>query len=201
MEIETQKPFGNLEDYSVDAPYVFNPQLKEQAVYEFTDAEERRLSEWEDYFAKQVEIFGMLMENIYRSFPKLRDGATEQRIMKHQEITRKIVDDEGVVQSLYSAIWKPEECQPSWPEAAKIDSRWAIYRWVQAKLLFALDAGVKYQGSMPTSMSKKTYRRFEHDMIDLEYLVQGVLQGSFATKEVKLKNWFVMLRPDGEILS
>jgi len=200
VEIESHKPYCILEDYSVDAPYLFNPKFKEKSVYELTDAANSLLSEWEQYFAKQVKCLGMLMENIYLNFPKLSKGSTEQRAQKHKEIESKIVGDEGVVRFLYDAIWQPGKSQPPWPHPEKIDLCWAVYRWVQVNLLFALDASVKSQGVMPRSMSTKTYTKFEHDMIDLEYFVQGVLQGSFATKEVKLKNWFIMLRPDGEIL-
>ncbi|ASJ76197.1 hypothetical protein IMCC3135_30740 [Granulosicoccus antarcticus IMCC3135] len=200
-EIETQEPFGVLEDYSVDAPYFFNPKFKEQSAYDFTDTETRLLGEWEKYFAEQVKLLSGWMENLYVNFPKLKEGSTEQRSLKHKEIEAKIVGDEDVIRLLYDAIWQPEKSKPPWPRADTIDSHWALYRWVQAKLLFALDAGVRYQGSMPKPMSTKTYTKFEHDMIDLEYLVQGVLQGSFATKEIKLKNWFLVLRPDGEVLA
>lgn len=200
-EFESHLPYGELLDYVVDAPYVFNPKFKKLSVYEFTSAERRLLEQWENYFSKQVELLGELMGNISLNFPKLHDGATEERILKYSEIEEKIVGDSDVVLFLYDAIWQPGRNQPSWPAATAIDSSWAIYRWVQAKLLFTLDSCAKYNGALPVPMSRNTFLKFEHDMIDLEYLVHGVLQGAFATKDVKLQRWFQMLRPEGELLS
>ena len=85
------------------------------------------------------------------------------------------------------------------PLGESIDEKWAIYRWVQVQLLFALDVHVRYQGNIPTPLSSNVYEKMEHDVLDAEQLILGCLEGAFATRENKHKRWWRLLCPDGRL--
>ena len=200
-EIESYANFNRLQEFSINIPYIFNPNLQCDSKYKFTPAERKLLDSWEKYFAERVSRFIILMSDVYASFGNLRSGSSSDRKEKLKEIEEVIATDAEVVCCLYDAICQPELHEPKWPTGDTIDPTWALYRWFQIKILFALDSGFRYQGNPPSPLTEKAYNKFEHDMIDMEYLVHGVLQGALATNENKLSRWFKMLKPDGELLT
>ena len=80
-----------------------------------------------------------------------------------------------------------------------IDENWALYRWLQVQLLFALDVFVRYQGKSPDIENPRIYERMEHDVLDTQLLMLGCLEGAFATREKKLKRWWSLLCPKGSL--
>lgn len=95
-----------------------------------------------------------------------------------------------MVRELYGAIRK--DFMPS-PDA--IDPRWLFFRWMQVHLLAGVDFIYRYGHSACVTSSK-----LPNDFIDLEYLVIGLVAGAFATREKRLRRWFRLLSPDGELL-
>jgi hypothetical protein len=96
----------------------------------------------------------------------------------------------------YGSLETPAGERPL-PPAKIVTEDWALLRWQQIQLLFALDAYCRYGGRVPETLSGKAYEKVEHDVLDAHYLLLGVLEGSFATREKKLQKWFGLLRPDG----
>jgi hypothetical protein len=76
---------------------------------------------------------------------------------------------------------------------------WALFRWLQVQLLFAIDVYCRYGGKLPDVLTPKWYEKMEHDVLDAQYLILGVLEGSFATREKKLQRWWSPIRPDGAL--
>lgn len=64
-------------------------------------------------------------------------------------------------------------------------------------MLFALDLKVKYPGGLASVMSPKLREKLRHDVLDAQYLMLALLEGAFATKEKKMCEWWVRLKPDG----
>ena len=42
--------------------------------------------------------------------------------------------------------------------------------------------------------------KLQHEVIDMEYVVLGVLQGALATKDKRMGAMFTLLRPDGAVV-
>lgn len=88
--------------------------------------------------------------------------------------------------------------------ADKLDARWALFRWVQARVLHGLVLLFRH----PPNTSPPKPERMEHDVNDMEYLILAAHCGALATKESKpeprqasLKWRFELLRPDGVLIS
>ena len=77
---------------------------------------------------------------------------------------------------------------------------WTIYRWLQVQLLYALDLLERHGELAADTITPRQRERFQHDVIDMEYVVLGVLQGALATKDKRMTGMFMLLRSDGVVL-
>lgn len=86
------------------------------------------------------------------------------------------------------------------PPRRLLTEKWAIYRHLQVQFLFALDLYARFGTALAEPMSAEKEEEIEHDVLDAQYMLVGVLEGAFATNERKLQRWFRLLRPDGLLL-
>jgi hypothetical protein len=86
------------------------------------------------------------------------------------------------------------------PPRKLLTDKWAIYRWLQVQFLFALDLYARFGTTLSEPMSAEKEEEIEHDVLDAQYMLIGVLEGAFATEERKLQRWFRLLQPDGLLL-
>ncbi len=86
------------------------------------------------------------------------------------------------------------------PPAETTTDDWALYRYLQMQMLFALDVYVRYQGRRPEIASPAVFERMEHDVLDAQVAMLGCLEGALATRETKLKRWFRLVAPDGILI-
>ena len=77
---------------------------------------------------------------------------------------------------------------------------WALYRWTQVTLLYALELLEKHGQLAPEKLTTTQREKFQHDVIDMQYVVLGVLQGALASKDKRMRAMFKLLRPDGAVL-
>ena len=117
----------------------------------------------------------------------LRPGGPREKV---DELMAAVVSDQQMIRDLYAAIR-----QPDMPPADQIDSRWAFYRRMQVHLYAGIDFIWRYGHSAEVTSSK-----LPNDYLDLEYLILAALAGALATRETRLRRWFMELRPDGELL-
>ena len=75
-----------------------------------------------------------------------------------------------------------------------------MYRWVQVQLLYVLELLEKHGRLIPEMLTRSQRERLRHDVIDMEYLILGVLQGALASKDRRMRTMFTLLRPDGAVL-
>ncbi len=131
-------------------------------------------------------------------FPGLLEGSDANRTIARNTAESAIAGDIDSLRDLYRQLSSPVG-ESSFPPAELIEVEWAIVRWLQIKLLFGLDNYCRYPHTIPDTSSNKIYERLEHDVLDAQYLTLGVLEGSFATSEKKLKKWFHLLCPTGTL--
>jgi len=77
---------------------------------------------------------------------------------------------------------------------------WALYRWMQVTLLYAIELLEKHGQLAPEKLTTKQRQKLQHDVIDMQYVVLGVLQGALASKDKRMRAMFKLLRPDGAVL-
>ena len=76
----------------------------------------------------------------------------------------------------------------------------ALYRWTHVTLLYALELLEKHGQLAPEILTMKQREKLQHDVIDMQYVVLGVLQGALASKDKRMRAIFRLLRPDGAVL-
>jgi hypothetical protein len=86
------------------------------------------------------------------------------------------------------------------PPRKLLTEKWAIYRHLQVQFLFALDLYARFGPALAAPLPAASEEQIEHDVLDSQYMLIGVLEGAFATQERKLQRWFGLLRPDGLLL-
>lgn len=104
----------------------------------------------------------------------------------------------GSLRMFYQTLESPPGERPL-PPLSILTDEWAIYRFFQVQMMFAVDLYVRYNGVVPDTFSTSVYEKLEHDVLDAQLMILGILQGAFATKENKLKRWWSLLCPDGQL--
>jgi len=196
VEIDTHKPSGlpsqNIEEFE----FTFNEKLTREDYSPPPDAQ-TEIDEETSRLESSVYSFLERTKVIPSFFPNLLRGNQTERDKAHMEAEALIVSPQSLT-SLLSEI-KPPAGEKELPPATTLNNNWAIYRWLQVQLLFALDVHVRYQGNIPEKLGPKVFTRMEHDVLDAELLALGCLEGNFATKENKHKRWWKLLCPSGEL--
>lgn len=196
LEIDTHKAAGLPSTHKDSITFQFNDRLVEADYVPPSDA----LQAIEDETARikgAVHSFLDKIEHIPSFFPSLLKGTSAEQKRAHQEAEEALASPRALFPFI-SQLTPPPGEKPL-PPVESMTEQWAIYRWIQVQLLFALDVYVRYQGNPPEALSQSVFERMEHDVLDAELLMLGVMEGAFATYENKLKRWFSLIRPDGDL--
>ena len=193
-EIDTGTPSGKPSNHKEDLKFVFNSSLRELEYQPPLDAQ-AAIEEETARLGESVQSFIEKSATIAPMFPDLFKGNQHERDAAHLEAEAAIASPKALVP--FISQFEPPPGEKPLPTSESIDEEWAIYRWVQVQLLFALDAHVRYQGNIPQPLSARVYEKMEHDVLDAEQLILGCLEGAFATQENKHKRWWDLLCPDG----
>jgi hypothetical protein len=192
-EIDTHCPAGKPSENREELRFVFNAKLV-GANYELPEEAKQATTERFSELRESSKNMLDMALTIEEFFPGLLSGNQSSREAARASAEALIVAP-GSLNEFIGSLEAPDG-HPGLPPAYLLDDRWAIYRWFQVKLLFALDLYVRHQGRLP-EMTDAAWVRLEHDVLDAEVLSLGVLEGVFATREKKLIRWWKLLRPDG----
>lgn len=200
-EINSHAPSGKPSDNRENIRYRFHPDL---ATCEYVFPEDARQALDEENHKTQMNVSSFIQRArvIAEIFPELLSGSDFDRETAKEEAAHIIATDTTSILKFYSALETPAGEKPL-PPTEIVTPAWALFRWVQVQLLMSLDVFFRYRGRIPdaSALTPNWHERIEHDLLDAEYLVLGVLEGSFATSERKLQNYWQILRPDGALLS
>jgi hypothetical protein len=197
FEIDNQTPAGKPSAHREnDVPFRFNDALLSED-YELPADARRNIEEHTAQLRSDVMTYLNRVEVVPTFFPNLLSGTTDERKVAVEEAERAIATP-GALLPLYSNLEPPFGEKPL-PPIERVCEHWAVYRYLQAQMLFALDVFVKYQGRTPDVSNQNIYERMEHDVLDAQVLILGCLEGAFATHERKLQRWWKVLCPYGQL--
>lgn len=130
-------------------------------------------------------------------FPDLaaRNSRVRQAARIHAEAA--VVEPESLM-DFYETLRAPKGHRKL-PPRRLISEDWAVYKWLQIDFLFCIDLYFRFGSTLASPLSPKSQQDIEHDTLDAQYLLVGVLEGRFATHETKLKRWFKAIRPAGKL--
>lgn len=189
-EVENQRPLSSIDEVVISERFKFNPGLVDKD-FKLREGQIRVMENWRKEVSVLVHDFADHCSKVPIRFPELNGyhpGITTTHI---ERIKKRVCDEPGFVRELYrggkGGTWPPKEA---------IDKQWAIYRWIQIKILAALDYFRKYGESDVSSETTKV----ENEYLDLEYCLIGCLVGAIATKDKGMSERFLTLCPSGKVL-
>jgi hypothetical protein len=196
QEIDSGQPSGKPSLHKEDIRFVFNTALRqidyvmpEDAIEAIKDETARLKDSVTNFMTKTNATASM--------FPNVLKGNQAERTKSHMEAEKTITAPLAL--RPFISQMSPPAGEKTLPPVDRMDESWAIYRWLQIQMLFALDIYVRYQGSIPDPMSQRVYEKLEHDVLDAEQLILGCLEGAYATKEKKHIRWWRLLCPSGTL--
>ena len=203
MELAAHKPAGlpseNLDDVLGSEIWRFNPRLSE-GTYILTDDDKSAIREIDTEVDRDA---GMLMDftELEDLFPDIRKGSDEERNKLRCEYEQYIANNIEELSKFLSKLELPDGT--TMPPKNILNRSWTLMRWLQVRLLFSLDNYYRYRNEADYSeRTPKTKEKIKHDVLDMWYLILGVLQGGFATKDRKKHTRFYeLLCPDGMLLT
>lgn len=194
LELATHRPAGAPSKHLLDIDFRFNPGLSKQQ-YEFSETDIAACKEIETELVRDIAALIEKVDLIATLCPGLTEALQIDKATAHREYESAIANEREKLAEFISSLSFPDG-NPM-PSASGLDEAWTVFRWLQAQLLFSLDLRVRYEPKVFLDPTPKLLRRLEHDVLDLQYLILGVLEGGFATKERKLQRFFKILCPDG----
>jgi hypothetical protein len=196
QEIPTGEPCGKPSLHGLKVRFRFNELLLQQ---------DYRLPGWaQDTVDHQtinveadVDQLINLSEQTADLFPGMLEGSTVlQRAARIQ--VEATIANVAEVHEFFGRLQSPDPASP-YPDITGSPEHWAHIRWLQVHMLFATDLYARYGGNIRTKITQNVRTRIEHDVHDAQILTLAVLEGAFATKEKKLRRWWSLLHPSGEI--
>lgn len=197
MEIDRGQAAGRPSTHRIDLPFRFNPRLVDRS-YVLPAEAQTTVGELTARLRTDVEGFLDRVEVVPSFFPDLLQGSGDERRRAWAEAEAAIVVPRALV-PFYAQLEPPSGEKPLPPAETTTDD-WALYRYLQMQMLFALDVYVRYQGRRPDIASPAVYERIEHDVLDAQVAMLGCLEGALATRERKLQRWFRLAAPDGILI-
>ena len=205
-ELTAHRPAGlpseNLDDVLGGVIWRFNPELLE-GTYNHPDDVKTTIREGGAELDGDADRL-MNFTHLEALFPDLRTGTDEERNKRRSEYEQYIANNIEELSNFLSNFESPDG--NTMPPSDILNKSWTLMRWLQVQLLFSLDIYYRYGRE---DFSKWTQRqkdrlkeeKITHDVLDMWYLILGVLQQGFAVKENKLERFYELLCPDGMLLT
>ncbi len=131
-------------------------------------------------------------------FPDLASSNSAKR-QAARYAAERAVGEPGSLRDFYASLRAPKGYKRAPPVKAIADD-WALYRWLQIAMLFGIDLHFRFGPAVLERLSPDTEEQLEHDVLDAQYLLIGILEGRFATNEKKLRRWFRTILPNGTLI-
>ena len=196
-ELATHKPAGLPSENLLKANYRFNPELSEGS-YILSDALKTAIHESEAELDRDMSMY-MDFTSLETVFLHIHSRTDEERNIYKSECERYITDNSEELGKALSSL-EPADGMTV-PTQQNLNKDWTLLRWLQVRLLFNLDLYDRYGKVKSNGLTQKSEEKLKNDVLDMRYLIMGVLQQGFATNDNKLIKLFNLLCPDGKLLT
>jgi len=132
-------------------------------------------------------------------FPELAARKSHVRRAAREDAEKQVVQP-GALMDFYTNLRAPKG-QRKLPPKRLLTDNWALYRWLQIDFLFCIDLYFRFGSTLSNLLSPASEQGIEHDILDAQYLLVGILEGSFATHETKLQRWYKLILPHGHLFT
>ena len=179
--------------------YVFNTKLRE-GTFVCEGEVLKSLDTWRMQVETDTRDFVERCKVVHKFFPELNGIQWKDFPGAIAQARRKIASDHHFVREIYRSFLD-EDNQSDAPSADALTPDWAWFRWVQCQILAALRMFQRHQGRFPENPGEDFWRRAEHSMLDVYYVILGSLAGAMATFDTEIREDFLAVHPDAVMLS
>ncbi|MDE0039038.1 MAG: helix-turn-helix transcriptional regulator [Gammaproteobacteria bacterium] len=174
---------------------------------DLTKARRDALALTEIEFDQEVDALIEKANTLHGHIQGTSNGSTEQRKKAYGLARQEVAQDRDFIVKFFAEVLCGGAYAPPGArflmqiaQTGAFGPEWALYRWTQVTLLYALELLEKHGQLAPEKLTTKQREKFQHDVIDMQYVVLGVLQGALASKDKRMRAMFKLLRPDGAVL-
>lgn len=195
FEIEKKHPYGELTEHAIKERYTFNERLRD-GTFVFEGEVNKNRDQWQDIVKTRTQNFIDRCRCVYEYFPELNGIPWRDFPGAIDKARCKVAENHDFVRDICTRHIGLEDYLGS----TRLDANWAWFRYIQCQLLGALRLFGKWQGKYPEDGGEKFYTGTEHSMLDIDYVVMGVLAGGIATFDKQIREDFLIICPNGELI-
>lgn len=186
------RPSTPLREHVLKIRYEFNPNLRGDNYGEIIRNVEDPLEEWNQDISGRTYGFMQKATSVQYWFPELKN----KKLISKEEMEvamRKVAEDNKFIQNIYAELRKGilKNENEEWPEPKIVNKDWAIFRYLQFHLVFALDYIWRY-GPKEKDKSKKDVNMY----IDIDYCILGSLADALATRDKIMGDFYKLVCPE-----
>lgn len=199
FELDHQRECAPLTQHQIPDRYIFHDKLREGTFVCEGEVLEN-LTAWRAQVEGDTRGFVERCKVVHHFFPDLNGIERKDFPAAVAVARRKIAADHDFVRKIYESFLK-EDAPPDAPSPGDLTPEWSWFRWVQCQIIAGLRFYQRYQGHFPEELGPEFWRRAEHSMLDVYYVILGSLAGAIATYDKEIREDFLALRPDAVLLS
>jgi hypothetical protein len=190
-ELDNSEPASPVERLPLFGRFTFNAGFASGS-FQLTPQQHEAIQGWEQDQRQSEAAFLDIYATAHSWFPRLatyRPGSSIAEIIAAQ---KQIVDDRAFLASTW------DQARPSrFPPSLQVGPGWAVFRWLQVQLLYAIEYIRRYGPERQDIVS----RRVPNDVVDSQYLTTALLADGLATADRPLSRMYLQLKPAGQLLS
>jgi hypothetical protein len=190
-EITHNKPCGKPSNHIVKRDYSINKKLADKQI----NLTKEQLELTEKFKVDFDIIFDILKSGLTSRFSNSSLSDAEKQMK--QLIDGKINNSRYINHLL--KIYKHNGAEL--PSVDELSKEYVAFRYCQVYTLWMTDIRSRYNKLEDIFDHENAILRLKHDVHDINYLINALLEGAFATNEVKLIKWFKLLHPDGHLIT
>ena len=135
-----------------------------------------------------------------------QEGTTENRRQACQRARNTVAHDRDFIAQFFANMMRQKSPKPeralilkSLAQSREFGPAWAIFRRLQVQLLYGLELVERHGEINPKALPPGQRERLHNEVVDMEYVTLGAMQGALATNDNRMSKMFEILRPDGTI--
>jgi hypothetical protein len=185
-ESESGKPATPLKDRCIANSISFHPTAGTTG-YSFSEEQIKVIE------AERAQREGAELQELQRMssvvsgwFPALRGLPASSQRERIEPYLQRVASDHDMVRDIFGTIRAP-----GMPEPAALDERWAFFRYMQVRLVGALEYIRRYGDRNEAASSKKIPNFF----LDQDYLIPALLADGLASRDTEMQEFYQLLAP------
>lgn len=188
-ESEVGKPAVPLRERCISHDISFHPEASKSG-YPFSDEQirviEAERAEREGPGLQGTKEMSSVVSGWFPDLKGLPPGSPRERI---EPYLKRVARDTQMVRDIYGAIRAP-----GMPEPSVLDGDWAFFRYMQVRLVGALEYIRRFGDRNKDAMGRKIPNFF----LDQEYLVPALLADGLASSDGEMQTFYELLGPGKE---